>query len=236
MPGCSCYQPASLLLVCAPVCVISNLDLLHAASLGDLWRFDGVPTDRADPSGANYDGVPFVFLSGDREPDSPPQYCPRAPCTGPDIHPGSRYGAIGWTHRDGKLWLFGGRGFANAVESSAGCSSACTYLADHWSVDARDGVWTWEGGSERDAAGTSYQASGSNHPHPGSRMMAGGWTDSRHDTAYMLGGLGHVTSSSGGHMNDLWTFNMSLVSPATSHAPAPSLNLYQSVATSGVST
>lgn len=41
--------------------------------------------------------------------------------------------------------------------------------------------------------------------------MAAGWTDSRNDIAYMLGGLGHVTRSSGGHMNDLWAFNMSLV-------------------------
>jgi hypothetical protein len=46
-------------------------------------------------------------------------------------------------------------------------------------------------------------------------MMAVGWTDSRNDIAYMLGGLGHVTRTSGGHMNDLWAFNMSLVRRST---------------------
>ena len=195
--------------------ILSNWLSTSAASLGDLWRFDGVPTSVADPSGANYEGIPFVFISGDHDPDGPPQYCTRPPCSNPDVHPGSRYGATSWTQRDGKLWMFGGRGFANAAESNAGCSSACTYLGDYWSADARDGVWTWEGGSQRDAAGAVYHASGNNDQHPGSRMMAVGWTDSRNDIAYMLGGLGHVTRTSGGHMNDLWAFNMSLVRRST---------------------
>jgi hypothetical protein len=43
-------------------------------------------------------------------------------------------------------------------------------------------------------------------------MMAAGWTDGRHDMAYLLGGLGHVSHTQGGQMNDLWAFNMTLVS------------------------
>ena len=39
------------------------------ATLGDLWRFDGVGNDPADPSAANFEGIPFVFMSGDRETD-----------------------------------------------------------------------------------------------------------------------------------------------------------------------
>ena len=36
-----------------------------------------MPTSVADPSGANYEGIPFVFMSGDHDPDGPPQYCTR---------------------------------------------------------------------------------------------------------------------------------------------------------------
>lgn len=194
-------------------CVCDEMLCLHhiTATLGDLWRFDGVGNDPADPSAANFEGMPFVFMSGDRETDGVPDYCARPPCTSPGIHPGSRYGGTGWAQRDGRLWLLGGRGLANA-DTNARCSSACGYLADYWSVDARDGSWTWEGGSARDSAGTVYANADGQHEHPGSRMMAAGWTDGRHDMAYLLGGLGHVSHTQGGQMNDLWAFNMTLVS------------------------
>lgn len=169
-------------------------------------------TTSADPSGTQYEGTPFVFLSGDEEPDSRPEYCAAAPCSTTGAHPGSRYGATGWTQRDGKLWMYGGRGFANEVETAAGCSTNCAYLADYWSVDARTGVWTWEGGSKTEAAAGQYTSSRYTHEHPGSRMMGTGWTDLRNDIAYLMGGLGYTTVSAGGHLNDLWTFNMSLVS------------------------
>ena len=64
-------------------CVCDEMLCLHhiTATLGDLWRFDGVGNDPADPSAANFEGMPFVFMSGDRETDGVPDYCARPPCT-----------------------------------------------------------------------------------------------------------------------------------------------------------
>lgn len=159
-----------------------------AATLGDLWRFDAASRD-----------APFSLLSGDVAPNGGPSFCGHPPCTSPGIHPGSRYGAAAWAQKDGRLWLHGGRGLSSA-DGNGRCSSNCAYLSDYWSADSRDGSWKWEGGSQRDGTGGVYSRGGGvdGLEYPGSRMMAGGWTDPTGDIAYLFGGLGYSTRSAGG--------------------------------------
>ena len=159
-----------------------------AATLGDLWRFDAASRD-----------APFTLLSGDVEPNGGSSFCGHPPCIGAGIHPGSRYGATAWAQRDGRLWLLGGRGLSSA-DSNGRCSSNCAYLSDYWSADSRDGTWKWEGGSQRDGTGGVYSRGngGAELEYPGSRMMAGGWTDATGDIAYLFGGLGYASGAAGG--------------------------------------
>ena len=53
--------------------------------------------------------------------------------------PGSRYGAVSWTDKNGNLWLFGGQGYDSADNEG--------YLNDLWEFNSTAGKWAWMGGS-----------------------------------------------------------------------------------------
>lgn len=118
--------------------------------------------------------------------------------------PGARYGSVGWTDRNGNLWLFGGTGYDVSGKGEE--------LNDLWEYTPSTGEWTWMGGSDTiDPAGvygTLGVASASSTP--GARDSAVGWTDSN-GNLWLFGG--EFCSAIGGYseacedFNDLWKFD-----------------------------
>ncbi len=127
--------------------------------------------------------------------------------------PGSRYGAVSWTDKNGNLWLFSGQGY-----DSAGILG---YLNDLWEFNSSTGAWAWMGGSSKvpncagfaGACGSSgvYGASQTFAAGniPGSRLNAASWTDSN-GNLWLFGGQGFDSANNFDDLNDLWEFNPTL--------------------------
>ncbi|WP_431210155.1 kelch repeat-containing protein [Puia sp. P3] len=111
--------------------------------------------------------------------------------------PGARSRSVGWTDKDGNLWLFGGMHDGGTYTS---------YMSDLWKFDPSTSQWTWVGGSSTPnqpaVYGTRGTPSSSNFP-PG-LFRAMGWTD--HNGMFWLYG---GTSSVSGVVDDLWKYNPS---------------------------
>ena len=120
--------------------------------------------------------------------------------------PGGRYYGSTSTGADGKLWLFGGVGFAD-------------YLNDLWSFDPNTVMWTWEKGSNTASArdqnsldgslgvyGTQGIAAAGNTPS--GRSLPISWQDSN-GRFWLFGGYGFDANSITGWLNDLWMFDPS---------------------------
>jgi N-acetylneuraminic acid mutarotase len=102
--------------------------------------------------------------------------------------PGGRYQAVGWTDREGNLWLFGGYGFD--------ASGIVGFLNDVWEFEPSSMEWSWRGGS--DSIPCLYCASrGKSEVFgtpaleniPGARYEAGSWTD-KSGNFWLYGGSG----------------------------------------------
>lgn len=113
--------------------------------------------------------------------------------------PGSRNDGVGWVH-NGKLYLFGGEGFA--------ANSTFGRLNDLWCFDPATGNWTWIKGSNVinpvNVHGTKLVENSSNTP--GGRINGTSWVD--HDKLYIFGGMSITSGSSIASYNDLWAFDM----------------------------
>ena len=123
--------------------------------------------------------------------------------------PGARLGGAGWTDNNGFLWLFGGSGYDTA--------GAGGILNDMWKFDPSVKQWTWVAGSNA-AGGTSvqnYGVIGTAGSYPSARAGAAAWTDTATGRLWMFGGGGFdstavsTTSTGGGDLSDLWSFNPS---------------------------
>lgn len=119
----------------------------------------------------------------------------------PTNKPGARGNATGWTTSDGKLWLFGGIGFANNNINIG-------YINDLWSYSITTGQWTWAKGSNVIIASAVYGTKGvaAVANTPGARGGCVGWTDAN-NKLWLFGGYGYIANGSSGFLNDLWKFD-----------------------------
>jgi N-acetylneuraminic acid mutarotase len=126
--------------------------------------------------------------------------------------PGSRFGAVSWTDKNGHLWLFGGE------TTIAG--GLIDEPNDLWEFDTSTNDWTWMGGGSANtcvvnecgnagAYGTLGTPAAANFP--GSRNGAVAWTD-RNGHFWLFGGDGFDANGVVGLLNDMWEFD-----PSTSH-------------------
>ena len=109
--------------------------------------------------------------------------------------PSARAWAASWTHPNGDLWLFGGKGFDASGNSGM--------LNDLWKWDGLS--WTLaRGGDQVNQAGV-YGTKGEPDPAniPGSRCYSATWTDSA-GNLWLFAGLGYDASGKGAMLNDLW--------------------------------
>ena len=123
--------------------------------------------------------------------------------------PGGRVNSVGWTDKDGNLWLFGGNGV-----DSTGTSG---YLNDLWEFNVSNKEWAWINGS------STVGPSGNGQPGvygtlgspgagnvPGGRSRATSWTDAQ-GNLWLSGGYGEAGSAGNdGELNDIWEFSPSL--------------------------
>ena len=114
--------------------------------------------------------------------------------------PGSRYGAVSWTDKNGNFWLFSGQGNA---------------LNDLWEFNpalGTAGEWAWMSGNSSGYSNGTYGALGMPGGVPGSRQSAAGWTDSS-GNLWLFGGNGLDSAAylagKPGDLNDLWEYNPS---------------------------
>ncbi|MBP7705754.1 MAG: galactose oxidase [Candidatus Aminicenantes bacterium] len=153
-------------------------------ALNDLWKFDRVLGQ-------------WTWMSGSDLGDSYGTYgALGAPA--PTNVPGARTGAVAWTDRLGRLWLFGGYGFAAAGYGRE--------LNDLWRFDPSTLEWTWISGSDQPEPRGIYTE---RHiveyiDAPGGRYHAVSWLGPRGDL-WLFGGRGY-DADRGGHLNDLWRF------------------------------
>jgi N-acetylneuraminic acid mutarotase len=107
--------------------------------------------------------------------------------------PGARTLAATWADGSGRLWMFGGNGYAAA--------GAAGELSDLWRYDSASGQWTWVSGATSTGATGSYAAGGA----PGARDAAQTWTDGS-GNFWMYGGHGVDGSGTTGMLGDLWEY------------------------------
>jgi N-acetylneuraminic acid mutarotase len=116
--------------------------------------------------------------------------------------PGGRNGSVSWIDATGKLWLFGGYGFAE--------SGASQFLNDLWKYDPATNQWAWIKGDnvtgKRGVYGSLGVAAASNNP--GGRG-GNSWIDAS-GNLWLFGGEGWAAPSSiDGELNDLWKYTPS---------------------------
>jgi N-acetylneuraminic acid mutarotase len=116
-------------------------------------------------------------------------------------NPGGRIGPGSWTDNSGKLWMFGGFGYAASLPGGN--------LDDLWRYDPATNEWTWMHGTNLSNQfgnyGTKSVASSTNNP--GGREFGNCLKDAAGDL-WLFGGLGYPASTAAGHLNDLWKYNI----------------------------
>ena len=119
--------------------------------------------------------------------------------------PGGRSRGATWSDQNGKLWLFGGRGY----DASANLGE----FNDLWVFDPAQGAngeWAWMGGSttadQPGVYGAEFQFAAANVP--GGRVNAATWTDAN-GRFWLFGGMGIDSAGNEGYLNDLWVFDRS---------------------------
>ena len=114
--------------------------------------------------------------------------------------PGGREGALTWYGDDGRMWLFGGRGYD--------ANGSFGLLNDMWFRDPKNGTWTWVHGSDEINEAGSYGFQGSAHASnvPGARRTSISWVgdDGR---LWLFGGEGLDTNGDSGDLGDLWVWD-----------------------------
>ena len=156
--------------------------------LNDLWRFN--PTTRV-----------WVWMGGSSTQGAAGNYG-TLHVADPGNQPGARQNPVTWRDGSGKIWLFGGRGFA----SKAG---KLGLLNDLWMFDPSTGNWTWYGGANVTNSSGTYGTRGVADVAnaPGARENAVAWVDPA-GKLWLFGGSGMDSTSHGpGLLNDLWMYD-----------------------------
>jgi len=158
----------------------------NAGYLNDLWRFD--PGTRL-----------WTWVSGSQVRNGNGVYGVRGNSQ-PGNTPGGRWGAATWIDANGKLWLFGGRGYGG---SGAGATTG--NLDDLWRFDPATLQWTWVQGSQNTVNNTQpITGNGGEFPVP--RLHAATWRDGT-GLLWLFGGRNGDNNANNFYYNDLWSFN-----------------------------
>jgi N-acetylneuraminic acid mutarotase len=169
----------------------------NLVNLNDLWEF--IPS--TNPSSIEWawmGGSNTVPINGDQ----PGVYGTVGTFASGNI-PGGRFGAIGWTGSNGRLWLFGG--FCCDAEDGG-------ILNDLWEFNPLTNQWALMGGSSTvplpeqrlpGVYGTKGVPNAKNVP--GSRTFAVSWTDNG-GHLWLFGGLIGDPYGNGIYLNDLWKY------------------------------
>ena len=187
---------------------------------GNLWLFGGAGTDSTGATGYlndlwkyNPSTNQWTWMSGSSTGGSSAQSGVYGTLGTPSVGnmPGGRDGAVGWTDKNGNLWLFGG--YAYDANGTFG------YLNDLWEFNPSTTEWTWMGGSNSLGCAVSYCATSATYGTlgtpaagntPGGRKTPATWTDSG-GNFWLLGGF--VDPVNGDNLatelNDLWEFSPS---------------------------
>jgi hypothetical protein len=165
---------------------------------------------------ANAQTTEWTWMGGPNTTNAPGVYpaSPGSSTASTTNIPGSRYGAVSWTDKNGNLWLFGGQGYDSAGNEG--------YLDDLWEFNSSTREWAWLGGSntvptsctgftgtcgQSGVYGTSQTFSAGDIP--GGRSSAASWIDSS-GNLWLFGGQGYDSADNFGDLNDLWEFKPAL--------------------------
>ncbi len=152
--------------------------------LNDLWKYDPASGLWTWVSGSN--AINIVSTYGTKGISSATNT------------PGARDLPSTWTDVQGRLWLFGGFGFATSTTSG--------YLNDLWRFDPLNAQWTWLGGPTVTSTNGNFGTQGlpTTTNLPGARNQSTGWTDPQ-GRMWMFGGFGYpATGTTTGDLSDLW--------------------------------
>lgn len=171
-------------------------------SSGNLWLFGGFGYDSTGTNGPlndlwEYSAGQWTWVSGSNLASQDGVYGTKG-VPAPDMVPGARYSAVGWTDLSGNFWLLGGTGYTTAGTNGV--------LNDLWKYS--NGQWTWMSGSnltyQLGVYGSLGVAAASNVP--GVRQNAVSWTD-RAGNFWLFGGNGMDSAGGMGVLNDLWKYS-----------------------------
>jgi N-acetylneuraminic acid mutarotase len=116
--------------------------------------------------------------------------------------PGARQGANSWRDSTGRLWLFGGYGYASGILNGQAINNNTGELNDLWNFNPASNIWTWVGGDDTINAKSVYGTRGVYHPtnKPSARQNA---------TA-VVGTDGNFWLFGGSYLdkNELWKYNI----------------------------
>lgn len=179
---------------------------------GKFWLFGGSGTDGFGQFGALSDLWTYnpttslwTWVKGSNRASQVGVYGTKG-VESPANTPGCRYCCASWIDSAGRLWLFGGCGYA--FTSSSG------YCNDLWRFDPTTGNWTWLSGTKSvdqyGVYGTQDVAASTNYP--GAKGYASCWTD-RSGKMWLFGGKGKGRAwAISQYLNDLWCYD-----PATGY-------------------
>ncbi len=151
-----------------------------AGFMNDLWRYDPATNQ-------------WTFMKGSTLGSQNGTYGTRGTAAAANT-PGGRLYSVGWRDPQGRLWLFGGTGYA--------ATGSDYYLNDVWMYDLPTNRWTWMKGSNATGGAGVYGTQGTPAVAntPGARIRPAIWRDAKGD-AWLFGG-----ADGSGDFHDLWRF------------------------------
>lgn len=212
-----------------------QISLFHAASTQSqgctLWNYKGVVTASVNTVIVDCAHDDWTWIDGTKTAGTIAaaqfgSFPATAPPTFPNPFtntPGARYGAAGWTDKNGNLWLFGGDGWELAGGTPQDTLNApmndlwvCVNLGDYCQ-------WQLAGAYDPTVVNTvppttvgkqiianaQHEGQGGVYGSPGlppARLGAATWTDNS-GNLWLFGG-----SDGGNYLNDLWEFHASALS------------------------
>ncbi|KAK4530284.1 hypothetical protein CCYA_CCYA03G1141 [Cyanidiococcus yangmingshanensis] len=159
-----------------------------------VWRF----LERTSATPAPVGPLSWTWIGGDTGINNPGvQYVVNQ--TSAQSVPGGRFHSAAWVGGPDIVYLFGGRGYANA--------SSFGFLNDLWYFNTTCSEWAWIGGNPSAGQSGIYGVfrEGSPSNIPGGRESSAFWqSDERH--FWLLGGQGFDAKGTFGYLNDMWLY------------------------------
>lgn len=167
-----------------------NFWLFSGNGLTDLWKYNPLSNE-------------WTWVHGDSTTNNPDNYNYGVKgVSAPGNLPRGRYQGVGWTDKDGNLWLFGGSKDGNDYGMSQ-------ILNDLWKYNIATNEWTWMKGDSITYAvgveGTIGQPSPNNTPS--GRRGSSKWTDAA-GNFWLFGGYGKNSDEQLTYLNDMWKYEV----------------------------